>query len=87
MHQMAKTHSSGGSRVGARPPSPARPPLTPSPATPPPSPATPLPLPRPLSEVLDTPLHSPYLHLEALKEQNSLSDNYNPAPPPPNSPL
>ena len=78
MHEMAKTHSSGGSRVRARRPSPARPPLTPSPATPPP-------LPRPLSEVLDTPLHSPYLHLEALKVQNSLSDNYNPAPP--NSPL
>ena len=37
---------------------------------------------RPLSEVLDTTLHSPYLHLEALKVQNSLSDNYNPPPPP-----
>ena len=56
-----QTHSSGGSRVRARPP-----------------------LPRPLSEVLDTPLHSPYLHLEALKVQNSLSDNYQlpPSPPP-----
>ena len=49
-----QTHSSGGSRVRARPPSPS----------PPPSPAP-----------------SPYLHLEALKVQNSLSDNYQLPPP------
>ena len=46
----------------------------------PPPPPT---LPRPLSEVLDTPLHSPYLHLEALKVQNSLSDSYQLPPSPP----
>ena len=72
-----QTHSSGGSRVRDRPPLPSPSPAPPSPA-PPPS----LPLPRDLSEVLDTPLHSPYLHLEALKVQNSLYDNYQLPPPP-----
>ena len=65
-----QTHSSGGSRVRDRPPPPQ-----PLPRPPLPSPS-PVPLPRDLSEVLDTPLHSPYLHLEALKVQNSLYDNY-----------
>ena len=86
MHQMANTFQRRIQGKGPPPlpsPSPAPPPQ-PLPRPPLPSPSPVPPLPRDLSEVLDTPLHSPYLHLEALKVQNSLYDNYQlpPSPPP-----